>query len=218
MTWDIKLQKMSLTAYEDIEFKKKCGETVVQINPDTFTRTLSVRWNEEKSRKSKNGSGQFSGFDAERYSFTLYFDGTGVVDDSPKSVKSRVDEFLATTYKGKGTSSSATDIPVYVIIGWCGEQFKCKADSITVKYTLFDLSGAPLRANLTCTFSSVAKPEEDPQTPKPPVSVKENVCPRITREEACGICSDGLESKISEIIKSKSIYSLIAEAAGYVGK
>jgi len=191
---------MSFTAYSDVTFTKKIdsgGPFNVMINPETFDTTLSVRTASDKASRSGNSSGTDAGIEAERYSFDLMFDGTGVVTDPGKSTQALADifrEFLSVVYArpaSPGTKKKAN----FVEMTYCGETFNCKLESMTIKYQLFHTDGNPLRIKATCKFVSVEKPGPDDKKdktsskkkPVPPVTKEtpncECVCPNVSYDE-----------------------------------
>lgn len=211
-------EKMKITAYEDISFSTECGSFTVQVNPDSFTRTLGVTWNQEQTRNSKNGTGKAAKFSPEKYSFTLYFDGTGILPPAggDTDVLSSVRNFLRVVYqravdgeKKKVSESKDNATYVYCKLSYCGEEYQCVADNITVNYTLFDHTGRPLRAKVTCSFSSVSKPAEAKKTdtaPKKKAPSKEVSQPEYG--ECCECCSPNPVQMVVDAI-SKGFSTLL---------
>jgi len=177
---------MSFVAYSDVSFENKIDPKglpfKVMINPETFDRSLSVRTASEKASRSGNSSGTDAGIEAERYSFDLVFDGTGVVTDLGGSTTALADifkRFLNVVYTrpvSPGTKKEAN----FVEMTYCGETFNCKLESMTIKYQLFHSDGNPLRIKASCKFVSVEKPAPDDKKKK--TSSSKKTVPPVTKE------------------------------------
>ena len=151
----------------------------VQLNPETFDRTLSVQKLPDDSSDTDKSKNLATKAEGENYSFDLYFDGTGVVGSISTSadLKKDFDDFLDVVYhkrkveaSGDGQEKTAAGAvkpndgnkdkketaPVnFVRINFCGDCFMAKLDSLSIKYLLFDQKGHPLRIKASCRFSSV---------------------------------------------------------------
>lgn len=158
------IEKMTFKAYTDNTFKtevKGIEPFVAQVNPDTFSRKLSVSWAADQRMNSQNSEGKRAGIGAENYSFKLLFDGTGIVDGT-RDVQAKIGDFLNVVYKLPKSCEEAGST-AYVRIAYCGEVFSCMANSININYTLFSADGTPLRASLDCSFTSVSEPKPAPK-------------------------------------------------------
>jgi hypothetical protein len=149
-----KREYMTLQAYEDYFFNNVIGdEYQVMINPDTFERRFTASYEKPKSILGKYSisSGLFSGMGTTTYNFSLILDGTGIVNPAKKDVKKELDDLMNVLFTKWGDGGRC---PNYVIITYCHETFRCVVTSVVVKYTLFNPDGTPLRATVTCSFSS----------------------------------------------------------------
>jgi nucleoid-associated protein YgaU len=103
----------------------------------------------------------YSHSEARTTSFDFVFDGTGVVPGAPPagSVSKQIDTFLKSTMHMNGSSHE----PNYLRIQWGDgplQNFDCRMESADVTYSLFDKSGAPLRATIK---ASVREDLDDPK-------------------------------------------------------
>lgn len=133
------------------------NEFEVMINPATIDRKLSIEKTSNKSGKSKDKSDVFSA-SPEVFSFSFYLDGTNVVPNQKgRSVSDMISNFLKIVYQKDGKLVQA------LIIEYLGDSFIVCTNSIDINYSLFDLKGNPLRAKVSCSFSTVK--ESAPQKP-----------------------------------------------------
>src|SRR5882724_7651459 len=79
------LEKLQITAYTDENFTKLANAKPLKIpiNPDQYSRSFNIRYNDQKAAGSSGASPLFDKIDKETISFVFYFDGTGVVPRPP---------------------------------------------------------------------------------------------------------------------------------------
>lgn len=198
-----KLEKMTFWAFTDNTYKKQIpglNTFTVQINPDSFSRSLSVKWAGSSTRDSKNSEGKFGGFNAEKYTFKIVFDGTGIVY-GVTDIKTRIKNFLDVVYKVPAQKNSKNaERGAYVKLFYCGESFNCVVDSISINYTLFSTDGSPLRATLNCAFSSVSEAEPEKPRPNPSPTPKPQPPDDDCRPNCCEVvyvCSSDSSNMVS---------------------
>ena len=168
---------MEFLAYSDIHFKNiikddATGEQLsfkVQINPDSFSRSFATKTLDNKKIRSDNSSGEGAGFDSEKYSFDLVFDGTGALGVASTGKAAELFKAFLNTVYAKKTDSSVKKEANFLEMHYCGETFYCKLSTLSAKYTLFGRDGSPLRIKASCAFISVDKDKPDP----PPKKKKE---------------------------------------------
>jgi len=152
-----KREYMTLQAYEDYSFQNLIGdEYQVMINPETFEKKFTASYKKNKSifGRYSISPGFFSEMGITTYDFSLILDGTGIVNPAKKDVKKELDDLMNVLFTKFGDGGRR---PNYVIITYCHETFRCVVSSVVVKYTLFNPDGTPLRATVTCSFSSAYK-------------------------------------------------------------
>jgi hypothetical protein len=160
-----KKEFMTFQAYDDIKFTKKLGdEYKVMINPETFEKNMTISYqNLESVHKYSTSIGLFANMGAISYSFSLVLDGTGIVNPSKKDVQKELTDLTNVLFKKVNDGSYQ---PNYVSITYCHEIFNCVITSFKINYTLFNLDGTPLRATVTCSFSSACKVESNKEFDK----------------------------------------------------
>ncbi|MCG8336763.1 MAG: hypothetical protein MJE63_19835 [Proteobacteria bacterium] len=128
----------------------------VMFNPTSYSETFSVEY---KDRETANaGVEEFDYVKSVPGDFQLkiIIDGTGVsefqssylpvLDKQKEPVSDQVNKFLSMAWYPKEREPSPLEI------SWGPFKFACRLKSATIKYTLFDRSGHPLRAELDATF------------------------------------------------------------------
>lgn len=208
------LTRMTFKGYTDNTFDVRADSCdiegyKVRINPETFDRTLNVNRNDEKTARSDNSSGDDAGVGAETYSFDLIFDGTGVAGTvlKGKALKEEFNTFLGVVYANMDDPAKKK-VANCVTIEYCGETFRAKLASMTIKYLLFQRDGNPLRIKATCSFTSVDKKKKDPdpeeKKPKPKITDKPAVKPDSTTKECCCPCPT-YEETVSKAEENDSV-------------
>lgn len=152
------LEKMTFTAYEDSNFKKKYGNTLtVWINPASYTRTQCINLNNTIEQGDSGASPNFASIGNEEISFDLTFDATGVIP-SPiagetatpaDGIVGPLTAFRRLVFKYNGDIHR----PNFVMISWAQLQFQGILKSLSVTYTLFMPNGTPLRAKAAVVFN-----------------------------------------------------------------
>ena len=167
-----------VTAVEDPSTKTQKSFTV-QVNPDTINRSFSTKTVENKKIRSDNSSGESAGFDAEKLSFDLVFDGTGALGaDSIGPAYELFQKFLNVVYADDPDKSVKKEAS-FLEIRYGPDSFFGKLSDLSAKYTLFGRNGEPMRIRVSCTFMSVdkTKPEPEPEStpaPSPKPKPKDN--------------------------------------------
>lgn len=154
---------MTFKAFKDYQFTKSLDrEYKVMINPESFERDFAFHYNKDKTKRHAPTVGKFASTDAEKYNFTLIFDGTGIVDPNRCNVQQELDDFFAVLF----TQTKKGYEPNFIELTYCGQIFHCTANSLKVSYTLFNTNGSPLRAKITCAFSSIGEKQHKHESNK----------------------------------------------------
>ena len=136
----------------------------VTINPESYSRRYAVAYT-GTGRTGQSPIGQaapapeFARTEAEKVSFDLVIDGTGVVEAARgKSVSDEIARLrnIAYTYQGEDHEPSPVEL------NW-GEElkaFRARLTAMDVDYTLFKPDGAPLRAKVRLEFIEAQTPRE----------------------------------------------------------
>ena len=150
------LEKMLVKAYADSSFNQQVGSFQVWINPQKYTHSYEVKYNDRQAQGSPGGSPNFDKIPSDKVSFELVFDGTGVVP-SPNpgllpfdadGVAKQVEAFKTLIFSYYGNIHS----PRFLQLVWGTLLFRCRLKDLSISYTLFKPDGTPLRARATATF------------------------------------------------------------------
>jgi phage tail protein X len=151
------LEKLEITAFTDEKFTKlaKARPLKIPINPDQYSRSLKICYNDQKAAGSAGGSPTFNKIEKETISFVFHFDGTGVVPmargvvpATSQGIAHQIQALKAVTCAYDGSIHS----PYYLQLAWGLLIFKCRLQSLTLNYTLFTPNGIPLRAKAEAAF------------------------------------------------------------------
>lgn len=133
----------------------------VMLNPSSYNHQYTIVYDQTKALGQIRANPKFSAIGAEKVSFDIVLDGTGVTSPgrgSPDvtSVPSRIRELNTVVYQYDGNSHE----PNHVRLLWSTLIFFGRLDSMSVDYTLFKPSGEPLRAKVTLNFVGFMSKEE----------------------------------------------------------
>jgi nucleoid-associated protein YgaU len=185
----------------------------VTINPESYSRHYALAYTGTgRSGLAPIGraapAAEFSRAEAERISFDLVIDGTGVVEAARgKPVSDEVARLrnIAYTYQGKEHEPSPVEL------NWGDElkAFRARLTSMSVDYTLFKPDGAPLRAKIRLEFIEALTPKE--------VAVEaDNQSPDLTHLVRVR-AGDTLPNLCQQIYKSPDAYLKVAAFNGLDG-
>ena len=126
------------------------GEFTAMINPNNISHKVGVNYNEIAVPGSIKPQLQFTNIQNETLDFNLIFDGTGLIDKKYDSdnLQKQIKLFKQVTYGYDGDHHEVG----YIKLTWGNLIMDCRLTSLTLKYTLFDTKGKPLRAEATCSF------------------------------------------------------------------
>lgn len=148
------LSKLRIIAYKDDRFQEE-GETIsVPINPDKYSRTIKIEYNEEQEQGTQGNNPPFSRTPPEEMQFEFLFDGTGVVPGS-SAIQKRIEQFKKTVYRVEGDIHR----PNFLKLIWGDLSFNCVLKDLKIDYNLFKPDGTPLRARVNTTFMQVVEEE-----------------------------------------------------------
>lgn len=131
------------------------GSVDFQFNPKELSLSKSAKWERKPARGSKTaGPPEFRGAEPSKISLELFFDETGKLDGS---VVKNVEKLLGCCVPTEDTRGKKRGLPPLVMFQWGPiVGFPAFITSVTAKYTLFDSTGAPLRATCTVALEELA--------------------------------------------------------------
>jgi hypothetical protein len=156
MGFSAKLEKLMVIAYQKSNFTAEVGRYPVYINPEKYSHSYQICWNDVQAQGSSGGSPNFNKIPSDKVTFELVFDGTGVVPSAVPGVlpftgdgvADQIDGFKKLVFNYQGNIHS----PNFLKLSWGTLLFKCRLRSLDVSYTLFKPDGTPLRARANATF------------------------------------------------------------------
>src|SRR5262245_61909753 len=121
------LKKMSIVSYSDENFASKTGSYTLLINPDTYTHTFSINYDNASAPGMSAALLKFDRMGEETVAFKIMFDGTGVVPGTPAdpnspSIKKAIDDFRTLVFKYQGQLHE----PNYLQLTWGTLAFRCR--------------------------------------------------------------------------------------------
>jgi hypothetical protein len=122
----------------------------VQINPSEFSHQRRIEYDTQKTPGETGSDPHFRAIGTDTLSFTIVFDGTGVVagEGEPVDVTDQINKLSRAIYNYNSSSHE----PPTVQIGWGTLIFNGRLQDFRTQYTLFKPSGAPLRARCELSF------------------------------------------------------------------
>ncbi|GAB4411232.1 MAG: hypothetical protein OHK0039_16230 [Bacteroidia bacterium] len=190
----------------DSPSKPSAADTfVAPINPERFTRSRTVRFNEDNPSSDKGTNMQAQGYGEDQVSFDLILDGTGAIPEIDKEVAEYIEQLEKIAYEYDGEAHQ----PRYLIMVWGDFGFKCKLATLNIEYNLFKADGSPLRAKASLTLqgklSTVTQQlQADPRSPD------------LTRVHTVRE-GDSLPVLCEKYYKNHRYYVQVAEANGLAG-
>lgn len=150
------LQKMLITAVDQNGQERSDHRFEAMFNPSEYTLTYRNRSRNQRALTPTARNAEHGGQDTQTFQVKLYLDGTGAAEHSSRqtggnmkaTVQNRVATFLKTCYEVVTEQHQ----PNRLRLQWGIIDFHGWLQNVEVRYTLFDNSGIPLRAELDCHF------------------------------------------------------------------
>ncbi|NLR56893.1 peptidoglycan-binding protein [Chitinophaga polysaccharea] len=146
--------KLLLAGYSDPEATALIDSVDAVINPDNYTLNYTINYKNTNEQGAVAPTQIFSSMESGNFDLELMVDGTGVI---PIPGGLTVDAYIAKVMNIAYNYQGADHRPNYLRISWGNTSFTGVCKNISVKYTLFNTSGAALRALIKLTvIESVA--------------------------------------------------------------
>jgi len=199
-----KLEKLTIQVYKDRARRQRIDCIRVMFNPTSFSLSHRTSLVAEAALDSSTTKNTYSHSDARKVSLDFVFDGTGVAPGSAAgSVSQKLDAFLKSTMQMNGSIHE----PNYLRVEWGDgplQSFDCRMESADVTYSLFDRSGAPIRATIK---ASLREDLDDPKKNR----IEGKQSPDLTHSRVVKV-GDTLPLLCKEIYGSSSYYIRVARA------
>ena len=145
--------KLSLQAYSDKEFQQRRGPTWQALfNPSQLSLARKNKYNKTQAAATSAPDTAYAGGDADQLSLDLFFDGTGVLEQSETVAERVVGLMQFIEYHGEEHE------PCPVKLWWGHFHFYGVITQADVTYTMVDRAGEPLRATVKLTLMAVVAP------------------------------------------------------------
>lgn len=149
-----KLEKLKIYAYADSQraIGQETGTFEAMFNPESFSQTYSTRYVPSNGAQDGAQTATFARANPATLRLKILLDGSNVEEmglislfSETKTVKQRIDEFLALAYNVQ----SQTHEPNFLTVTWGDSlNFPCRLASVTITHTNFDNLGNVVRAEL----------------------------------------------------------------------
>ena len=150
------VSKMKIVAYSDAQSKQEEGSMMVQVNPESYSQKIEIKYSEKQAQGTSGNLPSFSKIEPQKMDFELLFDRTGVINGATAG-KMGVDEDIDKLQKLILEYQGDKHKPRYVSIYWGTLKFDGALVTMDISYKLFNNSGAPLRAVVKTTFLGVVE-------------------------------------------------------------
>lgn len=160
------LEKMKIVAFADNKFIAPVSSFVAMFNPTSYKENKTTQFNSTKPIGGKEKL-KYISEKLEDFSFTFIIDGTGATKvggnvSAALAVQSNITLFKGTVTGGFGLKISKAmkeghQTP-FLILQWGKLIKKCRCESYTITYTLFNPAGLPIRAEIEAKFKEETPP------------------------------------------------------------
>lgn len=142
------LKKLRIISFKDAQYDERDEEFEVMFNPQEYSLKYEIESDASQGIGTSGSEPTFKKIKPQDLSLDFTIDGTGVSGEDV-DVPEKVSEFLNVAYKYKGDEHR----PRYLKVSWGTLVFKCILKTASVKYTLFNSDGTPIRAKINATFN-----------------------------------------------------------------
>jgi len=144
------LTKMKIVAYKDPDYSSKVGEYNVLVNPENYKVKNEQQYSSSDTTIGSSAqTAKYKGSGSGMFEIIIFFDGTGIiskdkVDDQIKEVKDLIYQYNGDIHE-----------PNYLRVYWGTQSlFQGRLKTWNVNFTMLDMDGSPLRAEVTATLVS----------------------------------------------------------------
>lgn len=150
---NVQVAKLTIQPFLDQSFQDQAGPPWQALfNPTQLSVTRKNRYHQTRSTGSSAPDSSYAGGEPDQVTLDLFFDGTGVLEQS-ETVTQRINALLDfTQFHGEEHQ------PFYVHAWWGDFHFRGVLTQADITYTMFDREGHPLRATVKVTLQEVVAP------------------------------------------------------------
>jgi len=139
------MTKLKVLAYSDPEYSSQVGEYDALVNPENYKIKKEQEYNTSDTTDGSSAkTARYKGSGNSYFELILFFDGTGVITND--SVETQINQVKDIVYTYNGDIHE----PNYIKVYWGTQSlFQGRLQSWNVNYTMLDMDGTPLRAEVT---------------------------------------------------------------------
>ena len=154
------LTKLNVTQDGTVSLDRSKRFTAV-LNPSDYKHQRAIQYSQQEALGQIGSESKFSAIGPDKISFSLLLDGTGAVppnspSDAFKDVATQIRELTEVVYQYDGNRHE----PSHVRLLWGSFTMDARLESMSTNYSLFEPSGAPLRAKVELGFVSFVTKKE----------------------------------------------------------
>ncbi|MDX1671721.1 MAG: hypothetical protein R3211_05220 [Balneolaceae bacterium] len=151
-----KLTKLKIIPYKDAKYSQKDEEKIfkVMFNPQEYSLKYEIENDDSQGIGTSATEINFKKMKPQDLSLDFTLDGTGASGELI-DVPDRVQDFLGAVYEYNGDEHEPRNLRV----NWGTLSFKCVLKTVSVKFTLFDSDGKPIRAKISAAFIGFVEDE-----------------------------------------------------------
>ncbi|MBI1878919.1 MAG: peptidoglycan-binding protein [Chloroflexi bacterium] len=140
-------------------------EVVCHFNPEEFSITRKIKWQDSPSQGNNAPQKVFAGGEADDLTIDLWFDTTDTADKDVRDTYAALIEMAEIDQNKKNAKTGKGEPPKCKFIWGNFLSFTAVIQKITQKFVMFRADGTPVRAKVTVTFEQLS--EEKPKRQNP---------------------------------------------------
>ena len=138
-------------ALEKLKLESSGGKFAVMLNPESFSLQETIRYSETKENRSL----KFGGYGKGKINFPkIILDTTGAIPKELWPLDGTIKDMLESLKKVVFAYNGDEHQPPIVKISWGSYVGEARLGTMNTKYTLFDIHGDPVRAEVDLNFYS----------------------------------------------------------------
>ncbi|WP_157685813.1 hypothetical protein [Robbsia andropogonis] len=152
------LSKLTIIAYKDVALTTEVGRMEAMYNPEALSLDYAARYEEEPALNDPIQTTAFVDANAGRLDIQLIFDGSLPTHREP--VEAQLSRLRSLCCVVDATSGQTRFLKIqWGSFNWHGHgYFACRMERLSVRYTLFDRDGSPLRATASLNVIEDVEP------------------------------------------------------------
>jgi LysM repeat protein len=129
-----------------------------QFNPKEYSVQKSASWVSKPGKGNKKPTTEYNGPEPRSMTVEAFLDATGSRDAKGGNLMTDIETLFDCLAPLPETVQNDKPSPPFVQFGWGDVRFEAFVKQVSVKYTLFDPSGTPIRATVSLTLQETSTP------------------------------------------------------------